>query len=350
MHTSRWDHSVDLRGKRVGVIGTGASAIQVIPAVAPEVERLTVFQRTPIWCLPKLDAPHERRAARRMLRWVPGADARHALAEPGLRGARRSCSRRTSPASSRASEPAAKAAAHKLLREVEDPAVREKLTPRYNLGCKRPSFHNEYLRTFNRDNVLLETAAIEEITPTAVRTADGVEHPIDVLVLATGFKVFDTGNMPPFVTRGVGGVALEEWWGENRLQAYEGVSVPGFPNWFSILGPYGFNGQSYFGLIETQMRHIVRCLARARERRRQACRDHPRGQPALLGVDARPPPQPDLLPGLLLELQQLLLRSARRRALQTEPQPRGGMAQRPLRPRRLRLRRMSGARREPRPR
>ena len=66
--------------------------------------------------------------------------------------------------------------------------------------------------------------------------------------------------MPPFVTRGVGGVALEEWWSENRLQAYEGVSVPGFPNWFSILGPYGFNGQSYFGLIETQMRHIVRCL------------------------------------------------------------------------------------------
>ena len=161
--------------------------------------------------------------------------------------------------------------------------MREKLTPRYSLGCKRPSFHNEYIRTFNRDNVLLETAAIEEITPSAVRTADGVEHPIDVLVLATGFKVFETGNMPPFVTRGVGGVALEEWWDENRLQAYEGVSVPGFPNWFSILGPYGFNGQSYFGLIETQMRHIVRCLSARPRARRQARRDHPRGQPALLG-------------------------------------------------------------------
>ncbi len=263
MHTSRWDHAIDLRGKRVGVIGTGASAIQVIPAVAPEVERLTVFQRTPIWCLPKPDAPLSARS-RRMLRWIPGAllvtrwlsqafveltfviAAHFAGIFPGLRAR-------------------GEGAAHKLLREVEDPAVREKLTPRYNLGCKRPSFHNEYVRTFNRDNVLLETAAIEEITPTAVRTADGVEHPIDVLVLATGFKVFDTGNMPPFVTRGVGGVALEEWWSENRLQAYEGVSVPGFPNWFSILGPYGFNGQSYFGLIETQMRHIVRCLARARE-------------------------------------------------------------------------------------
>ena len=80
----------------------------------------------------------------------------------------------------------------------------------------------------------------------------------------TGFKVFDSGNMPAFAMRGVGGVSLERWWDANRLQAYEGVSVPGFPNSFSILGPYGFNGQSYFGLIETQMRHIVRCLKRAR--------------------------------------------------------------------------------------
>jgi len=262
MHTARWDHSVSLRGKRVAVIGTGASAIQVIPAIAPEVERLTVFQRTPIWCLPKLDAPLSMRM-RTALRWVPGAqlltrwlsqafvEATFVLAAhfagtfPSLRAK-------------------GEGAARKLLREVQDPDVRDKLTPRYGLGCKRPSFHNEYVRTFNRANVLLETTAIEEITPSGVRTADGIEHPVDVLILATGFKVFDTGNMPPFVTRGVGGVALEDWWTQNRLQAYEGVSPPGFPNWFSILGPYGFNGQSYFGLIETQMRHIVRCLARAR--------------------------------------------------------------------------------------
>jgi cation diffusion facilitator CzcD-associated flavoprotein CzcO len=262
MHTARWDHSVDLRGKRVAVIGTGASAIQVIPAIAPEVEQLTVFQRTPIWCLPKLDAPLGPRA-RAVLRWMPGASllaryASQAFVEatfvlaahfagtfPGLRAR-------------------GEAAAHKLLAEVADPDVRDKLTPRYSLGCKRPSFHNEYIATFNRDNVLLETEPIEAITPTGVRTADGREHPLDVLVLATGFKVLDKGNMPPFRMHGVGGVVLEDWWTENRLQAYEGVSVPGFPNWFSILGPYGFNGQSYFGLIETQMRHIVRCLQRAR--------------------------------------------------------------------------------------
>ena len=227
MHTARWDHSVDLRGKRVGVVGTGASAIQVIPAIAPEVERLTVFQRTPIWCLPKLDAPLS--AARpALLRWVPGAKlatrwlsqafveltfvlaAHFAGIFPGLRAR-------------------GEGAARKLLREVEDPDVREKLTPRYSLGCKRPSFSNEYIPTFNRDNVLLETAAIEEITPAGVRTADGVEHPIDVLVLATGFKVFDAGNMPPFVTRGVGGVALEEWWDREPPAGLRGGQRPGLP-------------------------------------------------------------------------------------------------------------------------
>jgi cation diffusion facilitator CzcD-associated flavoprotein CzcO len=262
MHTARWDHSVDLRGKRVGVIGTGASAIQVIPTIAPEVAQLTVFQRTPIWCLPKLDAPMSPRA-RRALGTLPGAKLAARLASqtfveatfvlaahfagtfPGLRAR-------------------GEGAARKMLREVRDPVVREKLTPQYTLGCKRPSFSNEYIPAFNRDNVLLETDAIEAITPTSVRTTEGVEHAVDVLVLATGFKVFDSGNMPAFEMQGTGGTGLEEWWDANRMQAYEGVSVPGFPNAFSILGPYGFNGQSYFGLIETQMRHIVRCLKRAR--------------------------------------------------------------------------------------
>ncbi len=262
VHTARWDHSVQLRGKRVGVVGTGASAIQVIPAVAPEAETLTVFQRTPIWCLPKLDAPLSRRA-RAVLRWVPGA----MLAARWLSQAFVELTfvlvahfAGTFPFLPKRGE----AEARKLLGDVEDPGVRDRLTPEYRLGCKRPSFSNEYIRTFNRENVHLETTAIEAITPTGVRTADGVEHPLDVLVLATGFKVFEKGNMPPFPVHGVGGVDLADWWDENRQQAYEGVSVPGFPNWFSILGPYGFNGQSYFGLIETQMRHIVRCLERAR--------------------------------------------------------------------------------------
>jgi cation diffusion facilitator CzcD-associated flavoprotein CzcO len=237
----------------------------VIPAIAPEVEQLTVFQRTPIWCLPKLDAPIGARA-RAFLRWVPGAmQAARWLSQAFVELTFVLVGHFAGKFPSLPAR--GEAEAMKLLGTVEDPAVREKLTPHYRLGCKRPSFSNQYIQTFNRANVRLETTSIEAITPTGVRTADGAEHPVDVLVLATGFKVFDKGNMPPFPVHGAGGLDLADWWEENRLQAYEGVSMPRFPNWFSILGPYGFNGQSYFGLIETQMRHIVRCLDRARRQR-----------------------------------------------------------------------------------
>lgn len=261
MHTARWDHGVDLAGRRVALIGTGASAVQVIPAIAPEVERLTVLQRTPVWCLPKPDGPIAP-PARRLLERVPGA---RRLA----RAASQAYVELTFPVAAHyhGVVPLAKAgertALRHLRREVEDPAVREKLTPRYGLGCKRPTFSNEYLATFNRANVELETAPIERITPSGVRTA-AAEHEADLLVLATGFKVFEKGNIPPFPVRGRDGVDLAEWWDANRFQAYEGVSVPGFPNFFLILGPYGYNGSSYFTLIESQARHIVRCLRRAR--------------------------------------------------------------------------------------
>ena len=261
MHTARWDHDLDLSGKRVAVIGTGASAVQVIPSIAPVVDQLVVFQRTPIWCLPKFD-PRMSSRARSLLRYLPvrlpARFASQALVEATF----------PIPAHYANVVPIIKASerlARRHLRDqVHDPVVRDKLTPRYALGCKRPGFSNHYLRTFNRENVHLETTAIDSITADGVRIADGTEYSVDVLVLATGFKVFDPGNMPPFPVRGRDGVDLEEWWDANRYQAYEGVSVPGFPNMFSILGPYGFNGSSYFQLIETQSRHIVRCLKRAR--------------------------------------------------------------------------------------
>ncbi|RHW24643.1 NAD(P)/FAD-dependent oxidoreductase [Nocardioides immobilis] len=261
MHTARWDHDVDLAGKRVAVIGTGASAVQTIPSIAHEVEHLTVFQRTPIWCLPKLDSA------------LP-LPVRLAMRVPGTKRVSRLVSQTfvelTFPLAAHFHDvlPVAgvgeRVGLNHLRRAVKDPEVREKLTPRYALGCKRPSFSNAYLQAFNRENVFLETAPIDEITPTGIRTADGTEHEVDVLVLATGFKVFEKGNMPAFSVTGVGGVDLEKWWEEHRFQAYQGVSVPGFPNFFAILGPYGYNGSSYFNLIETQMTHIVRCLRRAR--------------------------------------------------------------------------------------
>ena len=161
--------------------------------------------------------------------------------------------------------------------------------------------------------MLLETAAIEAITPTGVRTADGVEHPIDVLVLATGFKVFERATCRRFRCAASAASSLDEWWDANRLQAYEGVSVPGFPNWFSILGPYGFNGQSYFGLIETQMRHIVRCLERARSKGATRVEITPAANRRYFESVLGAPRQPDLLPGLVRHSEQLLLRQARRR-------------------------------------
>jgi cyclohexanone monooxygenase len=264
VHTARWDDSLELRGKRVAIIGTGASAVQVIPAIAPEVEQLTVFQRTPIWCLPKPDAPLPG-----PLRWLM---RRLPLGDLGARVASQTFVELTFPLPAHFNglvpfaALAERAARAHLRRQVHDSVLREQLTPRYAVGCKRPSFHNEYLATFNRDNVLLETAPIQRVTKTGIRTEDGTLHKADVLILATGFKVFEHGNMPPFPIRGAGGVDLERWWDEHRFQAYEGVSVPGFPNFFTVLGPYGYNGSSYFNLIETQTRHILRCLKRARHR------------------------------------------------------------------------------------
>src|SRR6202007_379630 len=149
-----------------------------------------------------------------------------------------------------------------LRREVQDPVVRDKLTPRYALGCKRPGFHNTYLSTFNRDNVELVTDPIDKITPTGVATVEGELHEVDVLILATGFKVLDVDSLTYDIV-GRGGVSLSRCWEDNRMQAYEGVSLPGFPNFFLVCGPYGFVGSSFFALIETQTHHIVRCLKRA---------------------------------------------------------------------------------------
>jgi cation diffusion facilitator CzcD-associated flavoprotein CzcO len=263
LHTARWDHSEDLGGKRVGVIGTGASAVQVIPAIAAEVEHLTVFQRTPIWCLPKFDRAIPP-AVTRVLRRIPGSQAvaralTQALVEVTFPLAVHY--HRGYPLTAAIE----RMARNYLAKEVHDPLVRDKLTPRYALGCKRPSFHNEYLATFNRDDVELETTPIERITESGVVTEDGSEHPIDVLVLATGFKVFERGNMPAYPVCGRQGIDLQAFWDENRHQAYEGISVPGFPNYFTMFGPYGYNGSSYFNLVETQARHIVRCLSHARE-------------------------------------------------------------------------------------
>lgn len=262
MHTARWDHDQDLTGKRVAIVGTGASAVQVIPEIAPIVERLTVFQRTAIWCLPKFDVPLPT-VARWAMR-IPGGRTLHRLLSQAYVELTFPISAHyytTLPLADRAE----KLGRAFLEREVRDPVVRDKLTPRYAVGCKRPGFHNTYLSTYNRENVDLVTEPIERVTASGVVTADGVAHDVDVLILATGFKVMDVDAVTFDVT-GSGGLALADFWESNRMQAYEGVSVPGFPNFFSVMGPYGYVGSSYFALIEAQTHHIVRCLTQAGER------------------------------------------------------------------------------------
>ena len=123
--------------------------------------------------------------------------------------------------------------------------MRDKLTPRYAVGCKRPGFHNTYLSTFNRDNVELVTEPIDKITGSRRGHRRGRAHDVDVLILATGFKVMDVDSVLTYEITGRGGKTLSQYWDENRLQAYEGVSVPGFPNFFTVCGPYGYVGSSY---------------------------------------------------------------------------------------------------------
>ncbi|MCX6397419.1 MAG: NAD(P)/FAD-dependent oxidoreductase [Propionibacteriales bacterium] len=263
IHTARWDESVDLRGKRVAIVGTGASAIQIIPTIAEYVDHLTVFQRTPIWCLPKGDVP------------LPGPLRTALKRVPPLRWATRATSEAfvelAFPVTAHFHKPlhianVSEYAARAFLRsQVHDPDLRDKLTPHYPLGCKRPSFHNGYLAAYNRDNVALETTSIARVTPTGVQTSDGAIHEVDVLILATGFKVYEPGNLPKYPVMGRSGRDLDEFWEQNRYRAYHGTSVPGFPNYFFVLGPYAWNGASYFGLIEHQATHIVRCLKRAKD-------------------------------------------------------------------------------------
>ena len=259
MHTARWDHGQDLTGKRVAIIGTGASAVQIIPEIAPKVAHLDVYQRTPIWCFPKFD-------------WRLGALARAAMRLPGGKAIQRLLAQTyvevTFPLSAQyygvfpLAKHSEKIGRAYLLRHVKDATVRDKLTPRYAVGCKRPAFHNAYLQAYNRDNVELITEPIAKITGSGVATADGTLRDVDVLILATGFKVLDVDAVT-FEVTGTGGRTLAGFWEENRMQAYEGVSVPGFPNFFSVMGPYGYVGSSYFALIEQQTHHILRCLQRA---------------------------------------------------------------------------------------
>lgn len=266
MHTARWDSEYDLSGKRVAVIGTGATAVQLVPELAKVAKRLDVYQRTPIWIMPKPDGPIPS-WMRNIFRWSGMAQRslRHgigAVTETVM--VMTAIYHKQMPWLVKAAESICLSNLRKQL--PKRPDLWKKLTPRYGFGCKRPTFSNEYFSTFAQDNVELVTDGIEAVTEGGIRTRDGQEREIDVLICATGFKVFEKGNLPTFEVYGRGGNELGEFWFQNRYQAYEGMTVPGYPNFYLMLGPYSLVATSWFVMVEGNATHIGRCLDAARER------------------------------------------------------------------------------------
>ena len=265
IHTARWDHDYDLDHQRVAVIGTGATSIQVVPAIVDRVKQLDVYQRTPIWLMPKPNpklSPGFQRALRRLpflqrlMRWATNLVTEVVLGLGFVRYTR-------FPWIFKAIE---KRLVEYVRAEVDDPALQEKLIPRYPYFCKRPSFSNTFYATFNRPDVDLVTDPIERVTKDSIVTADGKERAVDVLVCATGYQVFNRKCVPGYEIIGRDGLNLGEFWEKNRFQAYEGATVPGFPNLFLFMGPYSTAGISYFTMIDTQSAHMARCLRTARRR------------------------------------------------------------------------------------
>ena len=266
IHSARWDHDYELAGKRVAIVGTGASAVQIIPSIAKDVARLDVYQRTPIWVSPKFDPKIpdllKRLFARlpfteRIARFFASAGTEFIIIFMTL-------NYRRLPFIARLIEGANR---RFLARQVKDPEVRRKLTPSYGMGCKRPAVSNHYLRTFNRENVELITDQIERITPSGIRTVDGEEREVDAIIAATGFYLAsDPENFRRTPVRGRDGFDLATQYERERLKAYESISMPGLPNHFMIFGPYGWTGASWHVLVQTASTHIARVLGECRRR------------------------------------------------------------------------------------
>lgn len=253
-HSAHWDHGCDLSQRRVAVIGTGASAIQFVPAIAPKAQELLVFQRSAPYLLPRPDRAY-RAWEKAAFRWVPGAMQAHrlwiylryesrALAFTRFAGLMKLAAGRPFT---------------RMLREqVPDPALRQRLTPDYPIGCKRILLSSEYLRTLSRPNVRLVDTGIRRITEDGIETNDGVVHQADVLIFGTGFAA--TEFLAPMKVTGKGGVSLQDTWSQGA-QAFLGMTVPGFPNFFMLYGPntnLGHNSIVY--MLESQIAHVMRCL------------------------------------------------------------------------------------------
>ncbi|MGY4816431.1 flavin-containing monooxygenase [Pseudomonas chlororaphis subsp. piscium] len=252
-HSANWDHSYSLTGKRVAVIGTGASAIQFVPAIADSVAQLKVFQRSPAYILPRPDRAYSDEEQQLFAR-KPWRMALHraaiylryesrALGFTRLKGLMKW---------------AVGLPFRRLLNQsIGDPQLRRQLIPDYPIGCKRILLSSDYLKTLARPNVQLITEGIGRITEQGIETLDGKQHPVDAIIYGTGFAA--TQFLAPMTIVGRGGVELQHAW-EQGARAYLGLAVPGFPNFFMLYGPntnLGHNSIVY--MLESQISHVMRC-------------------------------------------------------------------------------------------
>lgn len=265
IHTTDWDDSFDPAGKRIGIIGTGATAVQLIPELAKKADELTVYQRTAIHVVPKLDfrfpAPIKRLFSRlplaqRAVRAI--TDGIYEFFNYVVLNNSRALFRHLRIGAGDVSK-------NYRFFVIRDPELRRKLTPDYDFGCKRPTFSNTYYRAFTKPNVRLQDTGIDHIEPHAIVAVDGTRTEIDTLVLATGFDLWEA-NIPAIEIIGRDGRNLGKWWRENRFQAYQGVSVPYFPNYLSLASPYAFIGLNFFNTMEYQMRIMDRLLREVKHR------------------------------------------------------------------------------------
>jgi cation diffusion facilitator CzcD-associated flavoprotein CzcO len=252
-HSARWDHGVDLTGKQVAVVGTGASAIQFVPEVAKAAARVHVYQRTPPYVLPKTDRPYGEaeqafydrfpvlRKADRLRIFLYGELLTSGFVlSPRLLAAPMQLWRR------------------QLKSQIADPALRAKCVPGYVMGCKRVLFSNDWYPALARPNVDLVTDPIERIVPDGVVTADGTARPADVIIYGTGFKTLDF--LAPMEVTGLRGRRLDEAW-HDGAEAYLGISVAGFPNFFMLYGPNtNLGGNSILYMLEGQIGYVAGAL------------------------------------------------------------------------------------------
>lgn len=251
-HSARWRHDHDLTGRRVAVIGTGASAAQFVPKIQPDVGRLTLFQRTPAWVMPRRSR-RITRVERAIYRHVPGATrmVRTALYWERECWAVGFLHPQINRLGQRLSE-------RHLRQQVSDPGLRAALRPDYVLGCKRVLLSNDYWASLDRPNVEVVTEPIARVDPSGISTADGNRYAVDTIIFGTGFRVTD----PPIMQRikGRDGQTLADAW-TPTMHAYLGTTVHGFPNLFVLLGPNtGLGHSSVVLMIEAQLRQVIKAL------------------------------------------------------------------------------------------